>query len=70
VSLVLLPLIVRDNGIGLGVPEFSKNKGLGMELVKGLTRQINGKIFYETQRQNGTEFKIIFENTEPTGEES
>ncbi len=63
-------LIVRDNGIGFGEPEFSKTKGLGMELVKGLTRQINGKIFYETQRQHGTEFKIIFENSESIGEES
>ncbi|MBN2093308.1 PAS domain S-box protein, partial [candidate division KSB1 bacterium] len=62
-------LIVRDNGIGFIDLEFSNNKGLGMELIKGLTRQINGKIFCETRRQQGTEFRIIFQNPDSIRQE-
>lgn len=63
-------LIVRDNGIGFVDLEFSQNNGLGMELIKGLTRQINGKIFHQTRRQRGTEFKIIFQNPEHSLQET
>ncbi|MCP5007149.1 MAG: hypothetical protein GY941_24885 [Planctomycetes bacterium] len=52
-------LVFSDNG--LGMPEdidLQKPKKLGLDLVKSLTRQLGGTI--ELNRNNGTEFKIIF----------
>ncbi len=53
-------LIVRDTGVGF--PEdldFQNTSTLGLQLVNNLTRQIDGKL--ELNRDNGTEFKITFE---------
>ncbi len=55
-----IELVVSDNGIGL--PEdldFKNSKSLGLELVNGLTKQLEGTIAID--RSNGTEFKIVFE---------
>jgi len=52
-------LVVQDNGIGF--PEdinFRKTDTLGMQLVTSLVGQIKGTI--ELERNNGTEFRIIF----------
>ncbi|BAY08015.1 ATP-binding protein [Calothrix sp. NIES-2098] len=60
----ILTLIVRDNGIGL--PEnfdIKKAKTLGITLVQGLVRQIQGKL--EINCQQGTEFKITFLANQP-----
>lgn len=66
-------LIIADNGIGL--PENfdnTENDSLGMNLMKGLSDQIDGT--FEMKNENGlnitivftrnTEFKITFENSE------
>ncbi len=53
-------LVVRDNGIGF--PEgfdFRNTNSLGMQLVVSLVEQIEGKI--ELKKDNGTEFRIAFE---------
>ncbi|MDZ8052768.1 MAG: PAS domain S-box protein [Aulosira sp. ZfuVER01] len=54
-------LIIQDNGIGLP-HDFTINqaKTLGLNLVYGLVKQIDGTI--EINRQQGTEFKISFMN--------
>ena len=55
-------LIVNDNGIGLPVDfDVNASKTLGIELVKLLTNQLNGKL--EIINNNGAEFKIIFEES-------
>nr|WP_319374524.1 PAS domain S-box protein [uncultured Methanobacterium sp.] len=53
-------LTVSDTGVGF--PEdldFRNTSTLGLQLVNNLTRQIDGKL--ELNRDNGTEFKITFE---------
>jgi PAS domain S-box-containing protein len=52
-------LIVADNGIGF--PEdidFENTESLGLQLVKSLVTQLDGKI--KLERENGTRFEIIF----------
>jgi len=52
-------LIVSDNGIG--IPEeldFRVTKSLGLQLVTGLVRQLQGNI--DVDRSTGTKFTIIF----------
>ncbi|MGC9517059.1 MAG: PAS domain S-box protein [Methanomicrobiales archaeon] len=52
-------LIISDNGIGF--PEdidFKKTETLGLQIVNNLVRQLDGTI--KLDRDNGTEFKIIF----------
>ncbi|MCD6329111.1 MAG: tetratricopeptide repeat protein [Candidatus Cloacimonetes bacterium] len=52
-------LIVSDNGIG--IPEevdFRATKSLGLQLVTGLVRQLQGNI--DVERSTGTKFTIIF----------
>ena len=54
---------VKDNGIGF--PEdldFENTDSLGLQMVTSLTRQIEGNI--ELDRNNGTEFKITFKESE------
>jgi len=52
-------LSVKDNGTGL--PEgfdFEKTKTLGLQLVKSLVHQINGKLYIN--KKSGTEFKVVY----------
>ncbi|MBF0328878.1 MAG: MASE1 domain-containing protein [Nitrospirae bacterium] len=59
-------LFVEDNGIGFPAEiDFLNTKTLGLELVKGLTRQINGKA--ELSRGAGTRFSITFPDSADTG---
>jgi len=52
-------LSVQDNGIGLPKNfDIKKSKSLGLDIVIGLTAQINAKVEY--QSVNGTTFTIIF----------
>jgi len=54
---------VKDNGIGF--PEdidFQNTDSLGLQLINSLTNQIDGDI--KLDRNNGTEFKIIFKELE------
>jgi PAS domain S-box-containing protein len=55
-----LILLIQDNGIGL--PEgfdSNKSKKLGINLVKGLVKQLKGSMIINCQQ--GTEFKIYFQ---------
>lgn len=62
-------LSIADNGIG--IPEDLSEKifspsfttktsgmGLGLSIVKGIVDNMNGRIYYETEKNNGTEFFI------------
>ncbi|MCX5641663.1 MAG: sensor histidine kinase [Candidatus Omnitrophica bacterium] len=52
-------IVCRDNGIGL--PEdfdLKKVATLGLQLIEGLTRQLNGTITY--RNNGGAQFTIIF----------
>lgn len=51
-------LSVKDNGIGLSNVDINNTDTLGLQLVKTLTRQLDGKIYMKTK--SGTEFIIIF----------
>ena len=67
--------ILKDNGVGLESPEQLINHNLGWEIVKSLTKQLDGSIEI-MDAEVGTEFRIVFptkfEDTteiEDTGEE-
>ena len=51
-------LLVKDNGIGMPLHfNLEKSKTLGMNLIKGLVRQISGKLNVESS-QLGTSFEV------------
>ncbi|MDX1941559.1 MAG: histidine kinase dimerization/phosphoacceptor domain -containing protein [Saprospiraceae bacterium] len=54
-------LIIADNGVGLP-PDFDVNKSnsLGMSLMKGLSKQLNGS--FELRNENGLTIHIAFAN--------
>lgn len=51
-------LILKDNGIGIKDPS-SITKNLGCEIIKNLTKQLDGHIEL-FQHENGTGYKLIF----------
>jgi two-component sensor histidine kinase len=55
-----IKLVVADNGIGMpaGIKDAELNS-LGIELMKGLTKDINGEILFESDK--GTQISIIFD---------
>jgi len=55
-------LIVGDDGIGISADKMVESSTLGMELIRTLTGQLEGKI--EQIDQPGTAFKIVFEGLE------
>ena len=58
---ILGELVVSDDGIGLP-DEFDpkSSSSLGLELVLGLTRQINGKTIIENRPSGGSSVTILF----------
>lgn len=52
-----ISLVIRDDGVGIPVNfDFENNKTLGLQLVKLLVNQLNGK--YKIYRENGTAVQI------------
>lgn len=51
-------LILKDNGIGIEDPS-KITKNLGCEIIKNLTKQLDGKIELY-QHENGTGYKLVF----------
>lgn len=51
-------LILRDNGVGIEDPS-SITKNLGCEIIKNLTKQLDGKIEL-FQHENGTGYRLTF----------
>lgn len=51
-------LILRDNGVGIEDPE-TVTKNLGCEIIKNLTKQLDGHIEL-FQHENGTGYRLIF----------
>ena len=51
-------LILRDNGVGIENPD-KITKNLGCEIIKNLTKQLDGKIEL-IQYENGTGYKLTF----------
>lgn len=51
-------LILRDNGVGIEDPK-SITTNLGCEIIKNLTKQLDGHIEL-SQHENGTGYKLIF----------
>ncbi|WP_445665715.1 PAS domain S-box protein [Fodinibius sp. AD559] len=61
-----ISIIVRDDGKGL--PEdftVEDHASIGMNLIETLTNQLEGELFYSSD--DGTEFKVVFENKKQTG---
>ena len=55
-----LVLSVADNGIGMASAlKDAELNSLGLELIKGLAREIRGKIFFETEK--GSSVTVIFD---------
>lgn len=51
-------LIFKDNGVGIEDPK-KITKNLGCEIIKNLTKQLNGEIKL-VEHRNGTEYSLIF----------
>lgn len=51
-------LILKDNGVGIEDPH-TITKNLGCEIIKNLTKQLDGKIEL-IQNENGTAYRLIF----------
>jgi two-component sensor histidine kinase len=51
-------LILKDNGVGIDNPE-KITKNLGCEIIKNLTKQLDGKIEL-IQHEHGTGYKLTF----------
>ena len=51
-------MIFKDNGIGMEDPK-AISKNLGCEIIKNLTKQLDGKIRL-VEHKNGTEYSLIF----------
>lgn len=51
-------LIIKDNGVGFDDAK-SITKNLGCEIIKSLTRQLNGKISLLDEK-NGTGYRLVF----------
>lgn len=71
---------VEDNGTGIPeearprifTPNFttkSSGTGLGLAMCKNIMEQIHGKIWFETQEDQGTSFFVQFPLMQPEGEE-
>jgi two-component sensor histidine kinase len=59
-----LTLLLADNGIGIGDrPTVTDTNSLGLELMKGLAREIHGQI--EFASQSGTKITMIFHHDTP-----
>lgn len=56
----LIELIVSDDGIGMAIVDNTDEAGsLGMELIKGLARDLNGQL--KLDGKNGASLRILFE---------
>ena len=51
-------LVIADNGSGFILTEEDERKSLGMQLIKGLSRELKGTVFMETKK--GTLLTIEF----------
>ena len=59
-----ITLLLADNGIGIGDrPTAADTGSLGLELMKGLAKEIHGRI--EFASQSGTQITIIFQQDTP-----
>jgi two-component sensor histidine kinase len=55
-----IELIVEDNGTGLPRGfKIDEQDTLGMKIIQSLIDQIDGKLSYKTEKQKGTEFKLL-----------
>lgn len=55
-------MVIRDNGIGISEDvDFDKKTGLGLRLIKLLTKQLNGTV--SIVNNNGTEFHFMFQES-------
>ncbi len=55
-----ITLTVADDGVGLPGEFDLQNRSLGMQIVKNLSSQIDGKISFESANEKGTSFHITF----------
>jgi two-component sensor histidine kinase len=60
-----ITLLLADNGIGIGDrPTVADTNSLGLELMKGLAKEIHGRI--EFASQSGTKITMIFHQDTPS----
>ncbi|MBT2560264.1 sensor histidine kinase [Pedobacter sp. ISL-68] len=55
---LLVTLMVKDNGVGFELSNRHNDQSFGLELMRGLSQDINAKISFEVQQ--GTTIKITF----------
>ncbi|HTE30912.1 MAG TPA: histidine kinase dimerization/phosphoacceptor domain -containing protein [Chryseolinea sp.] len=51
-------LTIRDNGSGFELNEETERKSLGMQLIRGLSKELKGTVLIETK--DGTKLSIVF----------
>jgi two-component sensor histidine kinase len=54
----IIHLIISDNGKGFSINEYDEAKSLGLQLIKGLSKELKGAVQIETKR--GTKLRIEF----------
>ena len=52
-------LIIRDNGVGINKTKKDMNRSLGCEIIRSLTKQLDGEIKY-LDDDEGTGFRLLF----------
>ena len=52
-------LIIKDNGVGIDKTKKDMKTSLGCEIIKNLTKQLDGEIKY-LDVDNGTGFRLLF----------
>jgi two-component sensor histidine kinase len=50
----------KDDGCGFDFPTLSKDNSLGMNLVEAFSKQLKGKMTYESEKGRGVDFKLYF----------
>jgi two-component sensor histidine kinase len=53
-------LLITDNGVGMSEKETNVSNSLGLDLMKGLAKEIRGQIIFENN--NGVAITVVFEH--------
>lgn len=53
-------LKIKDNGVGFDISAVNKDNSIGLDLIEGLTEQINGNLKIDSNKNEGTTITICF----------
>ncbi|WP_040280440.1 sensor histidine kinase [Psychroserpens damuponensis] len=53
-------LVFKDNGVGFDINEYKKKTGIGLQNIKSRVAILNGQLFVESSKNEGSTFTINF----------